>query len=69
MNTTNITRLEMTRESMRNPKGPKTGLTRGRRGGAWSNGADDCRSACRDWNHPGFRFDYLGFRLARRIQK
>ncbi len=54
---------------MKNPTGSKTGLTRGRRGGAWGNGADLCRSACRDWNHPGDRGDDLGFRLARRVQK
>jgi formylglycine-generating enzyme required for sulfatase activity len=35
------------------------------RGGAWFDVAGVCRSAFRhDW-HPGYRYSYLGFRLAR----
>jgi formylglycine-generating enzyme required for sulfatase activity len=35
------------------------------RGGAWGNVAQRARAACRCWYHPGYRLDYLGFRLAR----
>jgi formylglycine-generating enzyme required for sulfatase activity len=33
------------------------------RGGAWGLSAGRCRSASRDWFEPGYRSDYLGFRL------
>jgi formylglycine-generating enzyme required for sulfatase activity len=33
------------------------------RGGAWSNAAGWCRSADRDWRHPGIRFGDPGFRV------
>ncbi len=54
---------------MKNLTDPKTGSNRVLRGGAWDNGADYCRSACRDGYGPCLRGDYLGFRLVRRIQK
>ena len=34
------------------------------RGGSWSNDAANCRAAYRSRSDPGFRFNYLGFRLA-----
>ncbi len=52
-----------------NPTGPKTGLTRGCRGGAWLADADNGRSAYRNWHDPGYCDYNLGFRLVRRIQK
>ena len=33
------------------------------RGGSWRNPARNCRSAYRNWNHPGNSNDDLGFRL------
>jgi formylglycine-generating enzyme required for sulfatase activity len=38
-----------------------------RRGGSWSIGPEYSRSAIRDWNSSGSRFDYLGFRVARTL--
>jgi formylglycine-generating enzyme required for sulfatase activity len=37
------------------------------RGGGWDYGARICRSASRDFGEPGFRYRYLGFRLARSV--
>jgi sulfatase modifying factor 1 len=34
------------------------------RGGCWSNGGKHCRSANRDWDAPGDRYDDYGFRVA-----
>ena len=49
-----------------NPTGPGTGSARVVRGGCWWNGvASTFRGAYRYWNVPSFRFDRLGFRLAR----
>ena len=48
-----------------NPVGPVSGSERIGRGGDWSGGADDCRSARRYDFHPGFVGDVLGFRLVR----
>lgn len=42
----------------------KKGSARRYRGGCWSYGAADCRSADRDGNAPGIRGYILGFRLA-----
>lgn len=36
------------------------------RGGSWYIGAGRSRSACRGAGHPGFAFDYLGFRFSLR---
>lgn len=47
------------------PKGPSTGSYRVIRGGGWLNSAGACRSAFRFFDSPGFRGDYLGFRLVR----
>jgi formylglycine-generating enzyme required for sulfatase activity len=35
------------------------------RGGSWVSGARGVRAAYRLWSEPGYRLDYLGFRLAR----
>ena len=43
------------------------GANRVFRGGSWSSDAHDCRSASRLRGSPGFRFDLLGFRLARSV--
>ena len=47
------------------PAGPGTGSTRVRRGGSWSNDALICRSANRNRNTPGYRYNDLGLRPAR----
>ena len=46
-----------------NPAGPEKGSDRVLRGGSWGNGAQACRSALRISSSPGYRDDYLGFRL------
>jgi formylglycine-generating enzyme required for sulfatase activity len=46
------------------PKGPKEGSNRVRRGGCWRLAPGYFRSAYRDWGDPSYRDDYLGFRLA-----
>jgi formylglycine-generating enzyme required for sulfatase activity len=50
--------------SVRDPVGPSSGSFRVRRGGGWWNSADFCRSASRVNYVPGYRVDFLGFRLA-----
>jgi formylglycine-generating enzyme required for sulfatase activity len=35
------------------------------RGGGWNIGGTRCRAADRHWDAPTFRYDFLGFRLAR----
>ncbi len=47
---------------------PKRGSPRVNRGGGWLYGARYCRAALRDLNSPGYRVDYLGFRLALALQ-
>ena len=39
------------------------------RGGGWSFGGGSCRAAVRDWGAPGDRENYLGFRLARVLDR
>ncbi len=52
--------------SVTNHPGAGSGSRRVGRGGSWSNGAYDCRSADRYYyGDPGFRYYDLGFRLAR----
>ena len=46
------------------PSGPPTGSSRVIRGGHWDHHARYCWSAIRSPHSPGFRHDYLGFRLA-----
>lgn len=50
------------------PSGPVTGTNRVLRGGAHSGGANAARVACRGWNAPGLRGDYLGFRVGRIVR-
>jgi len=51
-----------------NPTGGATELQRVSRGGGWSAYASVCRSADRSKNEPGFRFIYLGFRVAKSLE-
>ena len=48
-----------------NPSGPDGGSIRVKRGGGWNYDPANVRSANRDFNGPGARYDDLGFRLAR----
>ena len=50
--------------SVTDPTGPSSGTNRVSRGGGWNFGAPLCRSAKRNWDSPGIRDRYLGFRLA-----
>jgi formylglycine-generating enzyme required for sulfatase activity len=54
-------------EAVTDPQGPAVGTHQMRRGGAWNNAAAICRSANR-YSAPGFRDDFLGFRLVRTAQ-
>ncbi|MCP4887715.1 MAG: formylglycine-generating enzyme family protein [Planctomycetaceae bacterium] len=45
------------------PTGPAEGSLNAFRGGSWSDSAEDCRSAFRDWFSPSFQFD-CSFRVA-----
>ncbi len=45
--------------------GPERGSLRVARGGGWSSLARYCRAAFRSPSAPGYRFDYVGFRLVR----
>ena len=45
------------------PQGDATGSNRVFRGGCWGSSARYARSAIRNWNSPGNRYDILGFRL------
>jgi len=51
--------------SVTDPTGPSSGAHRVDRGGSWSRYAGSCRSAGRSGRFPGFRYGFLGFRLAR----
>jgi formylglycine-generating enzyme required for sulfatase activity len=46
-----------------NPTGPSSGSRRVIRGGSWSGVAGNCRVSIRNYGYPGYRFDFLGFRL------
>lgn len=46
-----------------NPSGPVEGSRRVFRGGGWFSAPRLCRSTFRDYGVPGFRYDYIGFRL------
>ena len=46
-----------------NPLGPDSGLSRVRRGGSWFKYGYSCRSANRNYGHPGSRYKTTGFRL------
>ena len=47
-----------------NPQGPSSGSLRVNRGGSWYNSARHCRVSSRGSHTPGFRYGYLGLRLA-----
>ena len=47
------------------PLGPSSGSKRVGRGGGWSDPAEQCRVSFRSHASPGFRSDFLGFRLLR----
>ena len=49
----------------RNPHGPQTGRVKVLRGGAWLLFPEFCRVSYRFRNNPDFRFNLIGFRLAR----
>ena len=48
-----------------NPLGPEEGDDEVLRGGSWGDVSDCVRGADRDWDRPGSRNDYHGFRCAR----
>lgn len=50
-----------------NPLGPESGTTKVVRGGAWLLFPEFCRVAYRFRNSPDFRFNLIGFRLARSL--
>jgi formylglycine-generating enzyme required for sulfatase activity len=49
------------------PTGPLEGSARVHRGGGWGYLGENCRSAYRNMDGRGDRFNYLGFRLARSV--
>ena len=51
--------------SVTDPRGPDTGSDRVLRGGSWDSYAGACRAATRGNYGPGYRFNNVGFRLAR----
>ena len=53
------------RSPLENPSGPETGTTKVLRGGAWLLFAEFCRVTYRFRNSPDFRFNLIGFRLAK----
>ncbi len=50
------------RGSVKNPRGPRSGLTRVLRGGGWDSQARVCRSAARSRFSPSMRTNVIGFR-------
>ncbi|MBF0328761.1 MAG: formylglycine-generating enzyme family protein [Nitrospirae bacterium] len=48
-----------------NPTGPSSGSYRVYRGGSWDDNAGFVRSALRNFDNPGYRYGFLGIRLAR----
>lgn len=55
------------RSPKENPLGPESGSTKVLRGGAWLLFPEFCRVAYRFRNNPDFRFNLIGFRLARSL--
>jgi formylglycine-generating enzyme required for sulfatase activity len=55
------------RSPQQNPQGPEKGTVRVLRGGAWLLFPQFCRAAYRFRNSPDFRFNLIGFRLARSL--
>jgi formylglycine-generating enzyme required for sulfatase activity/serine/threonine protein kinase len=54
-----------TQSPSNDPRGVDGASCRVFRGGGWLHDPRDARSAYRDWSSPGYRYDFLGFRLAR----
>ncbi len=52
---------------VKNPQGPKQGADRVFRGGCWGYSPAYVRSAIRSRDVPAFRYDFVGFRLARTL--
>ncbi len=52
--------------SQTDPAGSSTGSNRVIRGGKWDGSAQGCRVSYRDFNFPGIRYYYIGFRLVLR---
>jgi serine/threonine-protein kinase len=50
---------------VKDPQGPAKGLNRAIRGGSWGSASWELRAACRYRFDPSFRWNFLGFRLAR----
>lgn len=50
------------------PKGPRNGMHRVRRGGGWYSPGYACRSANRAYSHPATREITIGFRVVREIE-
>ena len=55
------------RSPERNPTGPKEGVRRVARGGAWRHAHTMCRVTLRSKIDPAFRYNDFGFRLARSL--
>jgi len=53
--------------SMSDSKGLSEDMDRVSRGGAWIFVVENCRAAYRNFNHPGNRYGFLGFRLAKSL--
>jgi formylglycine-generating enzyme required for sulfatase activity len=51
--------------SVTDPGGPSSGSNRVLRGGGWGSYAQNCRSAKRSYNSPGYRSGNIGLRLSR----
>jgi len=56
---------DLGKDPVTDPQGAKKGEYRVLRGGSWIYDGRDVRSAIRYRFHPGFRINYIGFRLAR----
>jgi formylglycine-generating enzyme required for sulfatase activity len=53
----------------RDPGGPPSGEDRVVRGGSWDVNPAALRASYRVWRQPGFRFNLLGFRCAREVER
>ena len=53
------------KDAVKDPKGPKSGSDKVRRGGSWYGPGTRCRCANRNFSHPANRYQTTGFRLVR----
>jgi len=53
------------KEAAVDPKGPRSGSEKVRRGGSWYGPGQRCRCANRNFSHPASRYQTTGFRLVR----